>query len=174
MTAPNDITLFSNGIGHFRRYFTIKDPQKISIPFKRDHIGDVAASLQVFGEVKLDSPPSFTPMNAGKTALSINRSEALLSLLKNLSGAEITIGSNGLIYTLVGVDRIQLPTMIDDSEEAYRDVVVVSTPEGVQHFQISNLSTINFVNEPVRSEIHKAPNKNYEKIKPDSTFLDLT
>lgn len=174
MTAPNDITLFSNGIGHFRRYFTIKDPQKISIPFKRDHIGDVAASLQVFGEVKLDSPPSFTPMNAGKTALSINRSEALLSLLKNLSGAEITIGSNGLIYTLVGVDRIQLPAMIDDSEEAYRDVVVVSTPEGVQHFQISNLSTINFVNESVRSEIHKALNKNYQKIKPDSTFLDLT
>ena len=51
----NDVTLFSNGIGHFRRIYHIKKSQneKISIPFKRDHIGDVAASLQVFGKVKL-------------------------------------------------------------------------------------------------------------------------
>jgi aspartyl-tRNA(Asn)/glutamyl-tRNA(Gln) amidotransferase subunit A len=45
----NDVTLFSNGIGHFRRYYEVDKNLEISIPFKKGHVGDVASSLQVFG-----------------------------------------------------------------------------------------------------------------------------
>ena len=62
----NDVTLFSNGIGHFRRTYKVPANQEetITIPFKTDYIGDVAASLQVFGKVRLAEPPSFTPKYA--------------------------------------------------------------------------------------------------------------
>lgn len=52
----NDVTLFSNGIGHFRRYYEVDKNLEISIPFKKGHVGDVASSLQVFGNVKLHAP----------------------------------------------------------------------------------------------------------------------
>ena len=77
----NDVTLFSNGIGHFRRVYTVGKAESISIPFKSDCIGDVAASLQVFGKVRLESPPSFTPANSHSTALDIDQDNALKSLL---------------------------------------------------------------------------------------------
>ena len=89
----NDVTLFSNGIGHFRRVYDVPAGEEalISIPFKTDYIGDVAASLQVFGKVRLDSPPSFTPANSNATSLHIDQANALTSLVKQLSGADVTV-----------------------------------------------------------------------------------
>lgn len=161
----NDVTLFSNGIGHFRRRYDVAagSPQKISIPFKRDHIGDVAASLQVFGEVRLDLPPSFTPSNSEATSLKIDRDEAFTAILTNLSGAEVKIGSEK--YTLLGIET-------QDCSDQY--VVLMDEYGRISQIAQKDVANIEFVDDAVRAEIRKALKANFQQIKPDSTFLDLT
>lgn len=175
----NKVTLFSNGIGHFRRQYDVSqnEPLAISIPFKKDHIGDVASSLQVFGNVQLVSPPSFTPNNSESTALEIDQRNALRSLLTNLSGAKVKVpdGTFSGEFTLVGVDveesSSQLHNQIRSQEETF---VVLSNGGQIVRKSIRHLqSGIEFVDDAVRAEIQKALNKNFQRIKPDSTFLDL-
>lgn len=174
----NSITLFSNGIGHFSRSYVVSKEadKKISIPFKKEHIGDVAASLQVFGKVKLSSPPSFTPSNSDSTHLNIDQKNALRSLLQSLSGAEIEICSamfdNKYTYTLLGIEQDK--TVFADNSIGIKDVVIVMS-EGckVKRIPFEEIETVNFTEEAVQQEISKALKKNFQQIKPDSTFLDL-
>jgi len=166
----NDVTLFSNGIGHFRRLYDITDSQKISIPFKKDHIGDVAASLQVFGKVKLDSPPSFTPSNSESTSLKIDQNNAMYSLLTSLSGSKVTVGTRADVkpYTLLGVDLREATENIPEEL-----LVVLMNVDGVCQKSFKDILHVHFEDESVRAEINKALKANFQKIKPDSTYLDL-
>ena len=172
----NDVTLFSNGIGHFRRIYHIKKSQneKISIPFKRDHIGDVAASLQVFGKVKLNTPPSFTPSNANATALEIDQNNAFKSLVSSLSGASIKITSNNgnsKNCILLGLDKLSI---IKDGLEISEDVVVVMDGVNVKNIKIDEIIDFEFLEDSIKTEISKALKNNFQQIKPDSTLLDLS
>lgn len=173
----NTVTLFSNGIGHFRRIYKVSEKaQKVSIPFKNDCIGDVAASLQVFGKVRLDSPPSFTPANSNATSLRIEQDEALKSLLKQLSGSGITVtvlgaGTAPEKYTLLGLDT---ESVLRNDVEIRSDFVVAMKDGAVSRIRFSDVANIQFDDESVRTEIGKALKTNFQQIKPDSTLLDLT
>lgn len=171
----NDVTLFSNGIGHFRRSYRVSSEETITIPFKTDCIGDVAASLQVFGKVRLVAPPSFTPANSNATSLNIDQSNALTSLLKQLSGAQVVVaaagGSDALDGTLLGVE---VSTAELNGAVAEKPFVVVLTASGVRKLQFDYMLSVQFEEESVRTEIEKALKNNFQKIKPDSTLLDLS
>lgn len=171
----NDVTLFSNGIGHFRRSYRVSSEETITIPFKTDCIGDVAASLQVFGKVRLVAPPSFTPANSNATSLNIDQSNALTSLLKQLSGAQVVVaaagGSDALDGTLLGVE---VSTVELNGAVAEKSFVVVLTVSGVRKLQFDYMLSVQFEEESVRTEIEKALKNNFQKIKPDSTLLDLS
>jgi hypothetical protein len=177
MSKSNDVTLFSNGIGHFRRVYKVpagKDATAFSIPFKRDHIGDVAASLQVFGKVRLNKPPSFTPSNANATALNIVQSEALKSLLRSLSGAQVKVkytNSTEKSYTLLGLDT---DTQVVDGNEVQKDYIVLMSGGSVKRKPLFEVEDVHFEDEGVRTEIDKALKNNFQLIKPDSTLLDLS
>ena len=171
----NDVTLFSNGIGHFRRVYEVSSGEeaRISIPFKTDYIGDVAASLQVFGKVKLESPPSFTPANSNATSLCVDQREALKSLLRQLSGAAITLdlrSQDPESYTLLGLDS---ESKFCNGEQVSVDYLIVMRAGAVRRFPFSDVSDVKFEDESVRTEIDKALKCNFQKIKPDSTLLDL-
>lgn len=176
----NDVTLFSNGIGHFRRIYNIEagSEKLISLPFKSDCIGDVAASLQVFGKVRLNSPPSFTPANSNATSLRIDQSESLKSLLRQLSGSLISVtmlGSNTPYANckLLGLDSEALTNF--KGNEIAKDFIVVMLPTGsIRRLELAILTGINFEEESVRTEIEKALKANFQQIKPDSTMLDLS
>lgn len=175
MSRTNNVTLFSNGIGHFRRVYTISKEESISIPFKSDCIGDVAASLQVFGKVRLNSPPSFTPANSYATALSIEQDDAMKSMLRQLSGSQIKLSVRGgatAEYTLLGLDS---DTTISGNNraEAY-SVVAMKSDGNVRRFPLSEVLELEFTDEGVRTEIKKALKSNFQQIKPDSTLLDLS
>lgn len=171
----NTLTLFSNGIGHFRREYDVKSgkPEKISIPFKTDSIGDVAASLQVFGKVRLDSPPSFTPANSHATSLKIETGEALRSLIRQLSGAGAHVRTrsmnieNAKIY---GIDS--QPIFVADREET-REFVICNHDGKILRVPLDELVNVEFTEEAVRTEIDKALKSNFQKIKPDSTMLEI-
>ncbi len=174
----NTVTLFSNGIGHFRRVYSVgKDqPAKLSIPFKSDCIGDVAASLQVFGKVRLDTPPSFTPANSNSTALKIEQSEAMQSLLKQLSGAALSlkkVGTGGHeTYTLLGTDSENRYSAAGMVEQFY--VVLMDGKGQISRIAFDSVDDYRFTEESVRTEIEKALKTNFQQIKPDSTLLDLS
>ena len=175
-TRTNDVTLFSNGIGHFRRVHqvTAGKEETISIPFKREHIGDVAGSLQVFGPVRLNAPPSFTPANANATALKINQKEALKSLLKSLSGSEVKIHqNNGIVgeYKLLGLDVV---TESENEVGIEKHFVVVMDTIGVSQIPLAQITNILFTEESVKTEIEKALKNNFQQIKPDSTLMEVS
>jgi len=174
----NDVTLFSNGIGHFRRVYKVDAEETITIPFKTDYIGDVAASLQVFGKVRLAAPPSFTPANSNATSLNIDQSNALTSLLRGLSGAKVSIDnpsgdttSPGFSGTLLGVE---VETADRNGSVLERSFVVVLTESGIRKMPFEYMKSVQFEEESVRTEITKALKNNFQKIKPDSTLLDLS
>jgi len=182
-SEPNHVTLFSNGMGHFIRHTKVKpgEPQKITIPFKQDHLSDAATSLNVFGKVRLTVPPCFTPVNAQITSLQIDRKNAMRSILENLSGAEIelvTPGDQGKeIYTLLGIEQ---PKAVSPNNvgfgygEAVVDYVVLMNADGVvMRRALNDISGIKFLDETIRSEVNKALRKNFQQIKPDSAFVDL-
>lgn len=171
----NDVTLFSNGIGHFRRVYQVTAEETITIPFKTDYIGDVAASLQVFGKVRLVAPPSFTPANSNTTSLNIDQSDALTSLLKGLSGAKVDVSSigtpKGISGTLLG---IEVATVEINGAVAEKSFIVVLTELGVRKLSFDHMLNVQFEEESVRTEIDKALKNNFQKIKPDSTLLELS
>jgi hypothetical protein len=171
----NTVTLFSNGIGHFRRFYKVSSEETITIPFKTDYIGDVAASLQVFGKVRLAAPPSFTPANSNATSLTIDQSDALSSLLRGLSGAKVAVSpagaGEGISGTLLGVETM---TAELNGAVVKRSFVVVLTEFGIRKLSFEYMLNVNFTEESVRTEIEKALKNNFQKIKPDSTLLDLS
>lgn len=176
MAKTNNVTLFSNGIGHFRRSYLVSagKQESISIPFKTDCIGDVAASLQVFGKVRLNTPPSFTPANSFATALRIDQDDALKSMLRQLSGCQVKLqirSQSTTDYTLLGLDH---ESVLSNGQEAQNSYVVAMRNGAVKRFLLTDVLDIEFEDQSVRTEIDKALKCNFQKIKPDSTMLDLS
>lgn len=179
-TISNDVMLFSNGIGHFRRTYHVgkENVQLIQIPFKKDHIGDVAASLQVFGEVGLSNPPSFTPSNSEDTFLKIDPDNATLSLLKSLSGAKISYTlitascSLPINSTLLGIDYCE--TVIGGQTTSQIYVCLMNDLGEIKSRPLSQINNIQFTEDSVKAEINKALKRNYQKIKPESTMLEVS
>lgn len=60
MSEPNEVTDFSNRITDFRRQypFALGRDQVISLAYRRDHIGDVLGSLNLFGPVWIIKLPA--------------------------------------------------------------------------------------------------------------------
>jgi len=177
--AANHVTLFSNGIGHFRRVYKLAAgrQEKISIPFKRDHVSDVLASLSVFGNVKYDSPPSFTPTNSNATSLSIDPENSMLGLLRDARGAQVTVNmipgrGDKKSASLAGTESHD----VVDANGSTRTVDYVCLLSGgsITKVALSEVASVHFDDESVRSEIEKALTNAFQKIKPDSTFLDLS
>lgn len=175
--SRNTVTLFSNGMGHFNRTYKIDNRQVISIPFERGNIGDVAASLQVFGSVRLPAPPSFTPSNSNSTSLEISSKNALWSLLSSLSGASVTLSRNGKDQSckLLGVEKVPESDAGPNQNVVKRlYVVVMDELNSITRYRFDSIGGVRFNDPAVQLEIEKALKKNFESIKPDSTFLEVT
>lgn len=173
-SLTNHVTLYSNGIGHFRRIYDVPlEGKAISIPFKSNDIADVLASLSVFGNVKFDSPPSFTPNNSNTPALKIDRANSLKSMLKGLSGSQIKFNHGNILVegTLVGLDSSTIQGT--DGTSYLIENVVVLTNSGLSSTDLRYISNVEFTEEAVRAEISKALQENFQQIKPDSTFINL-
>lgn len=168
MPVQNKVTLFSNGIADFVRSYPVSgEKTEISIPVKKQHVGDVLASLNLYGNVSLTSPPSFP--NAAANALAINSGNTFEDLITKLSGAKVRV--NDVEGTLMGLHSENTSTGGDAFVEKY---VVVFTTVGVRRVPIKNITKLEFVDPSIQEEINKALQTNYQKIKPNSTFVNFT
>lgn len=168
----NRVTLYSNGIGHFCREYQVEagKTQKIDIPVNQNDIGDVLASLQVFGAVRHVAPPSFTPVNSDTTSLVLDHSAGLRCLLKSLVGSKISLGGSPIQYTLCGMEASTYTTA---TGTVNKDYVVLLLDGSVKRVPVDEIESVNFLEDTVKSEIEKATANSFRRIKPNSTFLNI-
>jgi hypothetical protein len=170
----NSVKLYSNGTAVINREYEIKDgkPLDISIPVKKDDLDEVVASISVYGNVQLPEPPSYTPVNADLTKLQIDVNNVTKSLATKLAGSkvEVGVGNNPIKGKLMGVQTYQQET---NGSVFDRFRVVVLTEQGVRAFEDKDVSYISFTEPAVQSEVEKVLQKQYEGIKPDSSFVSL-
>lgn len=172
-STQNRVTIFSNGIADFRRGFKTSGKEKISIPVKKDHIGDVLASLNVYGSVKLTTPPSFTPQNEISGKLELDSSSIELDLGRKLVGAQVTIAKNGgeIKGKLMGLSVEERST----GGEATRDYsyCVLTSGGGVERIKLTQVQKLTFDEEQVKDEIQKSLQRSFESIRPHATHVNL-
>lgn len=170
----NLVKLYSNGTALISREYPILDqkPLEVSIPVQKADLDEVVASIAVFGRVSLPEPPSYTPINADATPLQIDVNNVTKSLATKLSGAkvEVGVGNSPINGKLMGIQTYQQETN-GSVFDRYR--VVVLTEQGVKSFEDKDVTYIFFTEPAVQSEIEKVLQKQYESIKPNSSFVSL-
>lgn len=173
--SGNHVTIFSNGIADFRRNYAVSanETKEISIPVKTDDVADVLASLNVYGPVTLKAPPSFRPANEDDSNLSIDPENVLRQLGTRLSGSQVHLekASGRVEGTLVGLHTEQEAT---GGERVSVSYLVVLTEDGFTKMPLRELQRMRFADEEVRTEIEKALKRNFQEIKPRSTFITLS
>lgn len=171
----NRVVIFSNGIADVQRSHLVRreSPATISIPVRQTHVADVLASLNVFGEVRVVSPPSFRPVNENDGTLALDTKSVLENIAEQLSGARVRIdrASGPVEGTLVGLHG---ESEGKPNERVYHKSLVVLTSEGLVRVALRDVLTWRFLDSAVNEEIDKALKRNYQRIKPNSTFVEVT
>jgi hypothetical protein len=173
----NSVKLYSNGMAVYTREYLLdgKNPTKISIPVKKPDLDEVVASIAVFGNVRLPFPPSYTPVNASTTKLTIDPSSALKDTATKLAGSVVEVTkSNGekVGGKLVGTHPYKEWNGSGSTTERLK--LVVLTEAGIVMIHENELDTLTFTEPTTRDEYLKALAASYQSIKPDSSFVDLT
>lgn len=171
----NRVAIFSNGIADFQRVFSVEKgkPTEVLIPVKAQHIADVLATLSVWGDVVIAKPPTYRPSNEKDGTLQLNANSVVKDLGIKLSGAKvkITTPSTKVEGVLMGLQDDQEGT---SGEPVTLSNYVVSTANGIEKVKFRDASKVEFLDDAVNSEIQKALQRNYQTIKPGSTFVSLT
>lgn len=176
MENKNSVTVFTRGVAHFRKVVKLDtDVKKLNIPFRKDVMDEVLATLDVFGPVKYKVPPSYTPEGLNENGLKLNKSgEVLEQLINQLSGASVEVKSkdgSSFSGTLVGLDK---QTMKDGVNSYVLDRnVVVYTQTALRKLRLDDVDNLSFSDEEVQREVDEALSYNLQNIKPDSTFIEL-
>jgi hypothetical protein len=172
--SENRVVIYSNGIADFQRGYEVsaESQLRISIPVRQDHLADVLASFNVYGGVTLESPPTFRPSNELEGNLSIDPQRVLEDLATTLSGARVRVErpSGAAEGALVGLHQESEATAGEPIEAAS---LVVLTAEGLRRFPLREIHSLKFLDEDVQAEIDKALQRSYQRIKPNSTFVEL-
>ena len=173
--SQNRVVIYSNGIADFQRCYSVSagSTERISIPVRQDHLADVLASFNVYGDVSLDSPPTFRPTNELEGNISIQAGRVIEDLATSLSGARVRVerGSGAIEGTLMGLHEEQEAT---SGEPVQVKSVIVLTNDGLKRCHLREVQNLAFLDEDVQSEIDKALQRNFQRIKPNSTFVELS
>lgn len=174
--ANNTVKLYTSGTALVSRSYALdKGATKISIPVKKSDLDEVVASLSVFGNVAVPEPPSYTPVNANSTSLSISANAALKDTITKLAGSDVEltrVGGNPVRGKLVGAHTYEETNANGMTSERMK--VAVLTEQGLTLVAESDVQFLKFTDEATQTEYLKALAKSYQTIKPDSSFVDLT
>lgn len=171
----NHITIYSSGIADIQRGYSIPtgEATKIALLINRDHLGDVLGSLNIYGPVTLVSPPVYAPQNEAAGNLDLKGDGVLEDLAVKLRGAKVQLKRAGdtVAGTLLGVQQ--------ESEWQEKTLLavkylIVLTSGGVARVAFRDIQRWQFVDEVVNKELEKALTRQFRKLKPDSTTIDLT
>ena len=163
---PNGATIYSNGIADFQRVFTVSGSKtnRISIPFRQQHLGDVLASLTISGLVEIESPPSFQPANQDDGSIKLSTENAIIELAHQLAGADVAIrfGNAILEGKLVGVQDHEEAT---GGEPVTGRSIVVMNQEGFSRVPVNQIEVLKFLEDSIQTEIDKALSRRVARYK---------
>ena len=138
--SHNRAVIYSNGIADFHRRFTVRkeEPKQIAIPVRRDHIGDVLASLNVYGEVAMKLPPSFRPANENEGNFNIQAADVIEGVAVSLCGATVKIekSDGAILGTLMGLHG---EDEWANQHKVHSKFLVVSGDDGMQKIPIKEI-----------------------------------
>lgn len=178
--TDNTLTVYQNGVGAFTRTFAVPAEKllQIRLPFKKDHIGDVAATLDVRGSNIEVTESAHYSTNKEKPSLEINPLDATKDIFSKLSGADVTITMKGHSGSQVKGKALGFST--ENSVTAQNVTLVthwltIQCEDGsIQRINYSEVQNYVFTDEKVKTLINKALAFNVEKLAPESVFLNMT
>ncbi|QDU98103.1 hypothetical protein [Lignipirellula cremea] len=172
--SENRIVIYSNGIADYQRSYTIAadTSQPITIPVRQDHLADLLASFNVYGDVRLKTPPTFRPANELEGNLRLNPASVYEDLATRLSGARVYVEKAGkdLEGVLLGLHE---ESEAGPGEPIQTKSLVVLTDDGLRRCPLREIRSWRFLDEEVQKEIDKALQRNYQRIKPKSSFVEF-
>ena len=169
----NSVRLYSNGTAVISREYVFKDREalRISIPVRKTDLDDVVSSLSVFGDVTVTEPPTYTPTNAGGSALTLDPASALTDLATKLAGASVEVEA-GTTYKgkLVGLHRYRR-----EANGTFLELcrLVILTEKGVQQVEEASVTAVRFTDPMVQAEIEKALRSSLGRVRPDSSKVEM-
>lgn len=170
--AKDSVTIYSNGQAHIKTYRTVKPgvDQEFSLPFKATSMEDVLASFGVFGDVEYTKPASFLQSNK-KSSLQLEGTT--FDTLVNFRGANIKFayGAQRITGVLFGTD-VSTQTTSDGNSFENRFITVV-TSTGIETIPWHSITSLEFTDPDIKSEIEKALAASRQKLKPDAVFLNV-
>ena len=154
--SQNRIVLYSNGIADFQRAVKVNgdQPTEVSIPVSKLHLADVLASLNIYGDVRFDSAPTFRPDTGFDGSITINPKDSFNTLASELSGSKVAIEKAGgtVEGLLLGTHETQIATTGSPCTKKY---LVVSTNQGVKNIAYSDIVSLESKDDIVKAEIER-------------------
>lgn len=171
----NQVTIFSNGLADYRKVIPLKkgEPTQVRIPVNKQDVGDVLASLAIFGDVKY-TPPTFAPSNDQDGTLDLNPNDVLKQFARQLRGSKATVktsGGNTIMGLVAGLN--DEPEIVGEMSIG-RSSLILSVGGSFQKVEIQDIKEWSFDDEQVQIEIDKALQRSFQNIKPHSTFVEST
>jgi hypothetical protein len=171
--TKNQVTIYQNGIAAFERTYEVNGKCPIKLPFNRDHIGDVAASLSILGAVEVEAPTYSTQKE--KPALSFEPTNATKDLFTKLSGSEVSVTLNGTSAPLKGrvVGYQTENNLLATGQQVTQNFLTIQTSDGTTRRLNFNteVASYTFTDPKVQSLITKALDYNLEQVNPNSVYL---
>ncbi|RDJ35221.1 MAG: DUF4139 domain-containing protein [Crenarchaeota archaeon] len=170
----NEITIFSNGIASKSSSYDLEAGKKlkITLPVKKDHLGDVLASLNVFGDVDMVSFPTFPQESEG--VLTLDSNNVFSDMGEKLSGVPVTLyftdNRDPDSGTIIGTDIAVV------NEKTTVGALVLLTAAGIRSYNLSgpgSIKTITIQDKEIKKEVERALNRNLQNIKPNSTVVEF-
>lgn len=170
----NRVTIFSNGIADYRKVVEVKNnqPTLIRIPVNKSDVGDVLASLTIFGDVRY-TPPVFSPSNDQQGTLRLSSENVLTQLSSKLRGAKATITTTTSTISgqVVGNEDQSEIDGNSGNEIKHRSLVLLANGK-FQKIPFQDIREWSFDDDQVKIEIEKALQRSFQNIKPQSTFIE--
>jgi hypothetical protein len=179
MTEPlrSSVTIYSGGTAVVTKEHAIPEggPLRLSIPVKKRDLDTVVASICVLGDVSLPEPLSYQPTNINPSNLTLDPNAVTRDLFTKLRGARIKLrgpGTHLIEGTLAGT-QAAFPEATAGVGNRFR-VVVMADDGDIRTVADDHIDALTFSDEKDRREIHKALQRSYQAIRPESAFVDVT
>lgn len=168
----NVVRVYKNGLAVIYKGYALEPGKvnRLSIPVKKDDLGDLISSLTIWGPVDIIDVPTFKATNAEDSILSLNTTNVIKEFATKLIGAEVAIFSGtkieGILCGIETDNREFDGKVIEDYS------IVLLTKEGVK--SVKSYSNIVFKDKEVQEELNKYLKQKIQSIKPNSHFVDLS
>ena len=171
----NQVVIYSNGIADFRWKHEIEreSTKQISIPVRTEYLADILSSLTVYGNVKIESPPSYQPRDNQRRILDLNTENVLENLAQLLCGAQVKVetAAGSFDGKIIGTQPEQRPT---EGRPYTVNQLMITSDRGIQKIAFGEIVSLQFVDPAIQNEIDLALTKNIDQMKPNSTVVNMT